>query len=251
MISFAIMKTNIKICLFVLLGLLTVSCSTSKKATTRKGDASITASAPDYNRIKKEINTKDSEFYYPDLLRRFEAADPTLTAEHMYYFYFGTATRPDYNPYNADNYEELHEALRGDTLTDENWRKAEAVVEQQLKSEPTNLRFHLYKEIICSNLYGNESKERINAHKQVVMLYAAIRDTGNGQSMESAFHVINVTDEYGMMDLLGLSLKMQSLVEDKGQAFDVMELEDNEYGWKSLYFNVTVCLKAANKMFGS
>ena len=55
------------------------SCTTSKKTTTRKGDANITANAPDYKRIEKEINMKESEFYYPELLRRFQAADTTLS----------------------------------------------------------------------------------------------------------------------------------------------------------------------------
>ena len=226
------------------------SCSTSKKTATRKSDASIAANAPDYKRIKKEINTKGSEFYYPELLRRFEAADTTLTVEQKYYFYYGTATRSDYNPYRLSNYDDLKEALNGDAITEEGWKKAAQVVEKELESDPTNLRFHIYKQIVYSNLYGKESKEANHAYAQVMMLLSTIMSTGDGKTPETAFHVISTTDEYGLMDMLGLSLKSQSLVERHGRSYDLMEFEENKYGLESLYFDVTVCMEAMNKIFG-
>ena len=244
------MKTNLKICMFILLGLMTISCSTSKKTTTRKGDAAISVNAPDYKRIKKEINTKGSEFYYPELLRRFEKADTTLTVEQLHYFYYGTATRPDYNPYKTSNYDALHKALEKETPEKEDWENAAQVIDEQLKTDPTNIRFHLYKHIVYDNLYGPESEKTFDAYKQVVMLLSAVTSTGDGRSKETAFHVISVTDEYGILDTFGLSSKMQSLVEDKGQSYVVMDLEENEYGLESMYFNITVSMEAMNKIFG-
>ena len=226
------------------------SCSTSKKTTTRKGDASIAANAPDYKRIKKEINTKGSEFYYPELLRRFQEADTTLTAEQLYYFYYGTATRPDYNPYRLSNYDGLKEALGGDEVTEEGWRKAAQVVDEELESDPTNLRFHVYRQMVYSNLYGKESQEATDAYNQVIMLFTTITSSGNGKTPETAFQVISTTDEYGMMDMLGLSLKSQSLVERHGRSYDLMEFQENNYELESLYFDVTVCMEAMHKMFG-
>ena len=83
------------------------SCSSSKK-TVKRNDLAL--NTPNYKEIKKAINDKDSGFYYPELLRRFEAVDTTLTPEQAYYFYYGTATRPDYNPYKLNNYKEMNEA---------------------------------------------------------------------------------------------------------------------------------------------
>ena len=226
------------------------SCSTSKKTTIRKADAAISANAPDYKQIKKAVNSKGSEFYYPELLRRFEAADTTLTAEHMYYFYYGTATRPDYNPYQMSDYDAIHKALTKETPGKEDWENAAKSIDEQLKSDPTNIRFHLYKHIVYSNLYGPESEKTVGAYNQVVMLLSAVTSTGDGRSKETAYHVISVVDEYGILDVFGLSPKMQSLVEDKGQSYDVMELEENKYGLESMYFNITVSMEAMNKMFG-
>jgi len=227
------------------------SCSTSKKATTRKGDASVTANAPDYQQIKKDINTKNGEFYYPELLRRFQAADTTLTKEQRRHFYYGAATLPDYNPYRSNNYDALHKALDKGTRTKEDWEEAARVVEEELKTEPTNIRFHLYKYYIYENLYGSHSKQANDAHDQLGILFSAVASSGNGLAQASAFHVINVTDEYGIMDLLGLSLKSQSLVHgDHGQSYDVMELKANEMGLERLYFNITVSFESSKSLFG-
>jgi hypothetical protein len=99
-------------------------------------------------------------------------------------------------------------------------------------------------------LYGPESEKTIGAHNQVVMLLSAVTSTGDGSSKERAFHVISVADEYGILEIFGLSLTMQSLVEDKGQSYDVMELKENKYGLKSMYFNITASMEAMNKNFG-
>ncbi len=226
------------------------SCSTSKKTTTRKGDAVISVNAPDYKQIKKEINLKNSEFYYPELLRRFEAADTTLTAAQLFHFYFGTATRSDYNPYRMSDYGAIQKALTKETPGKEDWENAAKSIDEQLKSDPTNIRFHLFKHVVYSNLYGPEAEQTVGAYNQVIMLLSAVTSTGDGRSKETAYHVISVVDEYGILDVYGLTPKMQSLVEDKGQSYDVMELEDNKYGLESMYFNITMSMAAMNKMFG-
>ncbi len=226
------------------------SCSTSKKTTTRKGDANITANAPDYKRIEKEINMKESEFYYPELLRRFQAADTTLSLEQIRHFYYGTATRSEYDPYKMAKIDALRQAFEKDTPSKEDWEKAANEIDKELETDPTNIRFHLYKYIIYSNLYGPESEKTFDAHNQVVMLLSAVTSTGDGSSKEKAFHVISVADEYGILEIFGLSPTMQSLVEDKGQSYDVMDLQENKYGLKSMYFNITASMAAMNKMFG-
>ena len=238
------------LCLLVTSLLVLDACSTSKKTTTRKGNASFIASAPDYKRIKKEINTKDSEFYYPELLRHFQAADTTLTTEQLRHLYYGAATLPDYNPYKSDKTKELNEILGGDTLTMENWKQAAEIVEQQLIDTPTHLRFHLYKQIVNTNLYGEHSQEAIDASIQTAMILNAITSTGDGLSEKTAFFVTSITDEYGMMEILGVRLKSQSLIEKHGQSYDLMEFQENKYGIDSFYFNITVCMGAMSKLFG-
>ena len=221
------------------------SCSTSRKVANN-----VASNAPDYKQIKKAIGSKDSGFYYPELLRRFESADTTLTTEQIRYFYYGTATQSSYNPYNISNYKEVKEVLSGDAITEDDWKRAAQIVEKHLESDPTNLRFYIYKQIVYSNLYGKESQEANKAYRQVMMLFSAITSTGDGKTPETAFHVISTADEYGLMDMLGLSLKSQSLIERHGRSYDLMEVKENKFGLESLYFDVTICMESLNKMFG-
>ena len=223
--------------------LVLISCSTNKKATIKNGDASVTANAPDYQQIKKDINTIDSEFYYPELLRRFKAAEK-MTLEQTRHFYYGTATRSEYNPYQFDSSKELNEALEKKDLL-----QATSIIDSQLAKDPTNLKFYMQKLMVNSELYGKESKEAYDAFAQVYMLTNAIMSSGDGKTMESAIYVINVADEYAIMYRLGVTPTMQSLVRENGQSYDRMELTNNEKGLKVLYFNITIMEESLKKLF--
>ena len=220
------------------------SCSTSKKSV-----KSFAAKGPDYERIKKAIDTKDSEFYYPELLRRFQEADTTLTPEQVYHFYYGTATLSSYDPYGSDHMKEVHKALSGDTITEEDWKKAAQLIEKHLETDPKNLRFHFYKQVVCSKLYGVGSKEHNDAVKQMHMLVNAVMMSGDGRSLESAIHVNSVPDEYGLLEVFGFSPQSQSLVEKHGRSYDAMALKENKFGLKTMYFDVTKCMETLSKKF--
>ena len=238
-----IMKSIVMVAFLSLTALFVLaSCSTSRKTTTQKGNASIATNAPDYKQIKKEINSKSSEFYYPELLRRFQAADTTLTLEQVRHFYYGAAMQPEYNPYQFDLSKELKEALEKNDL-----QQAATIIDKQLTKDPTSLKFYLQKEMVNSSLFGKYSKEAKDAFSQVNMLMSAILSSGNGKSMESAIYVINIADEYGILSFLGLTPTMQSLIKEKGESYDRLELKNNETGLTTLYFNTTIMQKAFEK----
>ena len=220
------------------------SCSTSKKTAGQKGNVNVTANAPDYKRIKKEINTKGSEFYYPELLRRFQETDRTLSLEQVRHFYYGAATKSDYNPYQFSLLHELNEALGKEDL-----EEAASIIDKQLSDDPTNLQFYEHKMMLQIKQYGRDSKEADDAFFQVFMLSSAILSSGDGLSKESAIHVINIGDEYAILNMYGLSLKMQSLIVEEGQKYDKMDLEPNKYGWESLYFNISIRETELKKLF--
>lgn len=226
------------------------SCSSSKKTTTRKGDASVAANAIDYKQIKKEIDSKSSEFYYPELLRRFEAADTTMTIEHLRHIYYGAATLPDYNPYASGFESELEKALAVTEPTQSDWENALDIVNKHLSKDPANLTSRLYKLFISENIYGEDSQEFIKAYNQLTMLFYAILSTGDGQSKETAFYITSVSDEYTFMKMIGVRPQGQALVgSDNGESFDVMDIVDDDGSEGKLYFNITIMMKSMNKLF--
>lgn len=227
------------------------SCSTSKKATTSKRDTAVATNAPDYKRIKKEINSKNSEFYYPELLRRFEAVDTTMTIEHLRYIYYGAATLPDYSPYGTSSFKsELEKAMDITEPTQSDWENALSIVNKQLAKDPASLTSRFYKLNILVKVFGEGSKESIDAYNQLTMLFYAILSTGDGQSEETAFYITSVSDEYTFMNMIGFRTKAQALVHsDNGQSYDVMDIVDEDGSESKLYFNITVLMESLNKMF--
>ena len=54
---------------------------------------------PDFDEIEKEISKRNSDFYYPDLMNRFQRGDETLTSEDFHYLYYGYVFQEAYQPY--------------------------------------------------------------------------------------------------------------------------------------------------------
>ena len=205
---------------------------------------------PNFKKIKKEVNKKKSELYYPKLVERFEAVDTTMTMEQLQHLYYGTATRSDYNPYKFDDKSELIKIFQKEIKDAKDWQRALDIVNAKLKDDPTSFRYHIYKHMICENLYGEESQQANDVITQLMMLSSAVTSTGDGLSERTAFYVISVDDEYGILDLLGLQSVGQSLIQKYGQSYDCLKLAENQYGLEALFFNVTVCMDQLHKTFG-
>lgn len=205
---------------------------------------------PNFKKIKKEVNKKKSDLYYPKLLERFESADTTLTLDQLQHFYYGAATRSNYNPYKFDDNSELIKILKKETKETKDWQKAANIIDVKLKDNPTSFRYHIYKHMIYEQLYGESSKPANDALLQLMMLFSAVTSTGDGTSMETSYYVISVADEYGVLELFGLQPAGQSLMRENGQSYDVFELADNKYGLKTLYFNITICMEKMYESLG-
>ncbi|MBQ2395013.1 MAG: DUF4919 domain-containing protein, partial [Alistipes sp.] len=62
------------------------------------GAALSFAQTPDNDRIKAEIENPQSQYFYPNLMARYELGDTTLTLDEFHYLYYGFAYSPKYNP---------------------------------------------------------------------------------------------------------------------------------------------------------
>ena len=84
-------------------------------------------------------------------------------------------------------------------------------------------------------------------------LMDSILVSGDGKEFASAFRVISVEEEYAVLQVLGLNLVSQSLVERDRSEFDVMLVQDPESGKQfQLYFNIDLPKKwLAAKLAGA
>ena len=74
-------------------------------------------------------------------------------------------------------------------------------------------------------------------------LIDSIRNSGDGKSPEKAWVIISVHEEYVMLRVMGLRPSGQSLVMDKGHAYDVMKAKDEDGKEETFYFNTDIPMK--------
>ncbi len=191
---------------------------------------------PDYEQIEKNVTNKKSPYYFFALYDRYERADSTMTIEEKRHLYYGYSFQPSYSPYSvSDSQDELYEILRSektDTKTMENLIK---VSEKVLSNYPFSIRIKEYRMYAFKQL--GKLKEAKIEEIQANAIIDAILSTGDGTSKESCFYVINTTNEYEILDILGFRFGgEQKLIEQK---YDYLTLAENSYNFDGFYFDVT------------
>ena len=194
--------------------------------------------APNYELIKKEIQDKASNFYYPKLLERLAVNDTLLSKEDYDHLYFGYVFDPKFDAfYKSADEEKLSEYYRSGKLDEKDYDKIIKLAEHAITVYPFDLRPMNYLAYIY-HLKGDE----INAKKMAIRfnkILGIILSSGNGLTCETGFHVISVSDEYMLLNTLKLKVKAQSLTGN----CDYMSFEKGMYKVDGLYFNIEKILK--------
>ena len=70
-------------------------------------------------------------------------------------------------------------------------------------------------------------------------LVDSIIQSGDGKSPETAMTVIEIREEYDVLDVLGFEQESQTLVEKDGKRFDFLVAKNSETGeTRDFYFNI-------------
>ena len=168
---------------------------------------------------------------YKALLNKAKAQDQSLdfTALRMAF-----ADSAEYDPYgpDSDKRSEMFKALRG-----AQYDKAIEAADSILKKAFVNIDAH----IACTIAYRETRKaDRAEFHKWMASgLLKSILASGDGQTMETAFTVIAINEEYAILRELGLQMKSQALLHDKGHSYDSLTGVDRDTNKEvSLLFNI-------------
>lgn len=203
-----------------------------------------TFKAPDYELIKKNIQNKSSDYYYPKLLSRLVANDTLLTNEDYSHLYFGYVFDPKYNVfYQSPDEEKLSQYYRSEKLDEKDYDKIIQLAEHSLSVYPFDLRPMNYLGYIY-HLKGDEVAAK-KISKRFNKILETILASGNGLKCETGFHVISVSDEYVLLNMLKLNRKSQSLVGN----CDYMSFEKGKYKIDGVYFNIEKILENEMKLF--
>lgn len=199
----------------------------------------------DFTEIKEQITNTESAYYYPKLLERIWNDDTTLTYSDYKHLYYGNVFQDYYHPYGVSNAKkEFSEIFRSGA-----YGKAVEKGRLVLAENPVDIEVTL-KMILSFLELKDTAQARIYGTKYFGFL-DVIYASGDGKSLESAYVVISVDDEYRIVGDLGLSVKQQLLIDD----CDLLIFEKKGQGKvrkkkiKELYFNVQMPLLSLSKSF--
>jgi tetratricopeptide (TPR) repeat protein len=167
---------------------------------------------------------------YDLLLEKVKQKDPSVNFTELRLAFFES---PNYNPYAPMlTYRPMNAALN-----QKNYEEALKIAEAVLAKNFVEINAHITAQIAYQET-GNA--ERAQFHKFMVDgLLNSIKSNFDGKSAATAFEVISINEEYGLVRSLGLRPIKQALIEDKGHSYDAITVVDPQTNQQSIiYFNI-------------
>lgn len=218
------MKKN----LFLIAVVLFITCSTNQKKQKFIGTDSIS------NYILFDyINLLDEEDYYSllDSIKNGKSED-FFTLRMAY-----TKTKI-YDPYDS-KIDGLRKKIKSD-IEEKNYKEALEIANRILEKRYIDIKTHLY----CSDIYKQlNDSTKSNYHNDIYNgLLNSIYFSGDGKSAKTAFIVIEISEEYDLLNWLNLRQSEQFLTIKDGYSFDIIKAF-NENRETELFFNIDLALK--------
>lgn len=197
--------------------------------------------AINYEEIRAKIEDIDSSSYYPKLLERYLNFDDSLTLMDYSIIYYGFSLQNDYLT------NQLDESVLNDLCAAQEYEKMISKCNEILAKNPVSLWTNSLMGYALCELNRPESewkkyKDRYNTLQNV------IASSGDGMSAETAFKVIQISDEYDMLySYFGIKkVRFQTLV---GLCDKFIIIPCNKYNPKEIYFDISQNLKRVNELY--
>jgi hypothetical protein len=215
--------------LSVILALLTLPAHAFAQSTQKDPPAPVAPATAGEKSDSAEQANKDAAFQA--LVQKVKSGDMSVDFTGLRMAY---AESSSYSPYGGDSNAQkaLNAALLGEKW-DEALKQADKVLDKNYLD--SNAHFGAF---VANSKKGNAEKAEL--HKFIVKgLLNSIQSSGDGKSMEKAFIVISVDEEYALLSFMGLRTVGHALLNDKGHSYDKMTLTDPKTNETyEFYFNV-------------
>lgn len=204
---------------------------------------SETFKSPDYDAIKKVVQDESSPSYYPKLLDRYQSLDTSLKANDYTNLYYGYVFQKEYKPYEIipEEKEFISYISRLNNLTTEELDKMIELGLVCRKKFPFNTDVAKYLWMAYQKKKDFSSGLKLSI--QSFDILNAIKNSGDGKTPETAYHVLTVGNEYEILRNLSLQAESQGLV---GRKYDYIKLKQNKSNIEGLYFNIEKMMAAEN-----
>ncbi len=201
--------------------------------------------SPDYAEIKRATTKENSPLHFNALLSRFKTGDTTLSLGACRYLYYGYFFSPLFTESGGGSaWDSVRSYYSRDTLLPEEWKQVAHFAKLAGDTAPLDLR--VLRAQKTANYFSGDTVEARKAIWKYDALVDAILSSGDGKTDTTAFHVITVNTEYALLEQFRFKSKGQSLT---ANLCDYLELADNKYGLKGIYFDVKQLFKVRDKYY--
>jgi len=170
---------------------------------------------------------------YEALVEKVKAGNNNIDFRELRLAYVDSATRKKAKDTDAQK-KAMSQALR-----DQDYKSVLENAQAVLQQDFVDIDAHFAEYTAYRELKQSEQTER---EKYIVAgLLDSITSSGDGKTLDTAYQVINVHEEYVVLRFDGLMPSKQSLQHKDGHSFDVMETVDPKTNKKvTYYFNVDI-----------
>ena len=160
---------------------------------------------------------------YNALLTRFIAADTTLTVEEAALVYYGYYNAPIER--KSTSLTERMNAL--DSVKASKYEAAYPLLAKLIEKNPVGAQ-NIYKAYFCAKITGRADEAKSLLQKSL-LLARVIMASGDGKTLETAFYVNEISDEYFFLyDIIKAPrIKGQRLEIHNCHKYDILTLEEN------------------------
>ena len=190
---------------------------------------------PDYEWIQS-IGKKE----YKKLMKRFYAADTTLTLSEIQAIYFGSAFY-GYLSLDFDQRDVMKMLDQG-----KNHKEIVKFIDKHLEKSPVDLRALLFRAIVAQI---DKDEKAVDKYGKMfrMLVYQAILETGDGDSDTTGWHVVSVADEYTLLwYVLQVQIESQVLTSSECDMFNIITKSGRH---NQIYFDVQLVLALEHRMF--
>jgi hypothetical protein len=139
-----------------------------------------------------------------------------------------------YNPYGDRN--EINELSQ--LFGEEKFQEIILKIPSLLVSSFVDIDFHM---IAFSAAEHLKDEKLLSFHGFIIKkLVESILNSGDGNTPETAYIVINTYEEYALLKLFGLKMIEQKLMKINDRSYDLLEVVDKEGNQKGVYFDIEI-----------
>lgn len=233
-------KTLSLIAAFLMLGPCAV---TAQEVVDSTDNYSFPCVEPVFDSIFSMVQDKKSQYYYPNLTKRFMRADTTLGLQELRCLYYGYPVQKNFDPYERNSDLRVARSIMdADDVSTDDFKRAYKILEEGLAKKPSDLTLAYWKVIAAYYGYGEGSKQLDDSRMQFQMLQYATASSGMGTA-EHPFFITTVGHSYTIMNIMGVRPLKQMLLYLDNYTCDAFPVVDEDNNEDTLYFEVSQCLK--------